>query len=180
LLIRFWPVNEMTELVSGMPVPQFGDESSWVLAVPVFRFYLCKTYSLTTWDVVAYPQGYAYPRFKDNWYIDYVRNAQTMFDPRKCGSGLETQNRDVVVRCAEHATPSICKNWYLPRRQAAVARLIQFTCGLRPRSLYIYIYIFVYTLGPNGKAFILSQTCHQILSSEFKQTFALLRGARGS
>jgi hypothetical protein len=26
----FWPVNEMTELVSGMPAPQFGDESSWV------------------------------------------------------------------------------------------------------------------------------------------------------
>jgi hypothetical protein len=24
----FWPVNEMTELVSGMPAPQFGDESS--------------------------------------------------------------------------------------------------------------------------------------------------------
>jgi hypothetical protein len=26
----FWPVNEMTELVSGMPAPQFGDESSSV------------------------------------------------------------------------------------------------------------------------------------------------------
>jgi hypothetical protein len=26
----FWPVNEMIELVSGMPAPQFGDESSWV------------------------------------------------------------------------------------------------------------------------------------------------------
>jgi hypothetical protein len=26
----FWAVNEMIELVSGMPVPQFGDESSWV------------------------------------------------------------------------------------------------------------------------------------------------------
>jgi hypothetical protein len=26
----FWPVNEMTELVSGMPAPQFGDESSRV------------------------------------------------------------------------------------------------------------------------------------------------------
>jgi hypothetical protein len=28
LLMWFWPVNEMTELVSGMPAPQFGDESS--------------------------------------------------------------------------------------------------------------------------------------------------------
>jgi hypothetical protein len=26
----FWPVNEMTELVFGMPAPQFGDESLWV------------------------------------------------------------------------------------------------------------------------------------------------------
>jgi hypothetical protein len=27
-LMWFWPVNEMTELVSGMPAPQCGDESS--------------------------------------------------------------------------------------------------------------------------------------------------------
>jgi hypothetical protein len=27
----FWPVNEMTEIVSGMPAPQFGGESSWIL-----------------------------------------------------------------------------------------------------------------------------------------------------
>jgi hypothetical protein len=43
----FWPVNEMTELVSGMPEPQFGrtnlrecEDQTWfkVQAVPVFRF----------------------------------------------------------------------------------------------------------------------------------------------
>jgi hypothetical protein len=28
LLMLFWPVNEMIQLVSGMPTPQFGDESS--------------------------------------------------------------------------------------------------------------------------------------------------------
>jgi hypothetical protein len=28
--VCFWRVNEVTELVSGMPAPQFGDESSWV------------------------------------------------------------------------------------------------------------------------------------------------------
>jgi hypothetical protein len=28
LLMWFWPVNEMTEPVSGMPAPQLGDESS--------------------------------------------------------------------------------------------------------------------------------------------------------
>jgi hypothetical protein len=26
----FWHVNEIIEPVSGMPAPQFGDESSWV------------------------------------------------------------------------------------------------------------------------------------------------------
>jgi hypothetical protein len=29
----FWPVNEMAELVSGMPAPQFGDESSFLCFV---------------------------------------------------------------------------------------------------------------------------------------------------
>jgi hypothetical protein len=28
LLMWFWPVNEVIELVSGMPAPQFWDESS--------------------------------------------------------------------------------------------------------------------------------------------------------
>jgi hypothetical protein len=30
LLMWFWPGNEMIELVSGMPAPQFADESSLV------------------------------------------------------------------------------------------------------------------------------------------------------
>jgi hypothetical protein len=30
LLVWFWPVNEVIELVSGMPAPPFGDESSLV------------------------------------------------------------------------------------------------------------------------------------------------------
>jgi hypothetical protein len=51
ILMWFWPVNEMIELVSGTPVAQFGAESSWVRAwelvqsstAPVFRFYWCVT-----------------------------------------------------------------------------------------------------------------------------------------
>jgi hypothetical protein len=31
----FWPVNVMTELVSGMPAPQFGDESSLSVKIRV-------------------------------------------------------------------------------------------------------------------------------------------------
>jgi hypothetical protein len=50
----FWPVNGMIELVSGMPAPQYGDESSCedqsrfkVQAVPMFRFDWRKILSLT-------------------------------------------------------------------------------------------------------------------------------------
>jgi hypothetical protein len=40
----FWPVNKMTELVSGMPGPQFGDESSLsarIRAGSRFKRFLC-------------------------------------------------------------------------------------------------------------------------------------------
>jgi hypothetical protein len=30
LLMWFWPVDEMIELISGMPTPQSEDESSWM------------------------------------------------------------------------------------------------------------------------------------------------------
>jgi hypothetical protein len=56
------PVNEMTELVSGMPAPQFGEESSF-RAGSMFKQFLCfnvidvrrKTSSRT-------PREYKYPR----------------------------------------------------------------------------------------------------------------------
>jgi hypothetical protein len=44
LLIWFWPVNEMIELVCGMPAPQFGDESfvrSKIRAGSSFKQFLC-------------------------------------------------------------------------------------------------------------------------------------------
>jgi hypothetical protein len=60
LLMWFWPVNEMTELVSGIPAPQFRDESSWmrdqswfkVQAIPVFRFDWRKILSRTRGVVI--------------------------------------------------------------------------------------------------------------------------------
>jgi hypothetical protein len=30
LLLWLWPVNEMIELVSGLPAPEFEDESFWL------------------------------------------------------------------------------------------------------------------------------------------------------
>jgi hypothetical protein len=49
----FWPVNKTIELLSVMPAPQFGDESSWVRGsdpnegskYSVFRFHWCKMFS---------------------------------------------------------------------------------------------------------------------------------------
>jgi hypothetical protein len=49
----FWPVNEMTELVSGMPAPQFGDESSFVRGSDLVQ-------GSSGSCVFAYPRGYAY------------------------------------------------------------------------------------------------------------------------
>jgi hypothetical protein len=61
--MEFWPVNEMTELVSGMPAPQFGAESSWVRGSELVQGSSgsCVSFSLM-WDVFVYPQGYAYHR----------------------------------------------------------------------------------------------------------------------
>jgi hypothetical protein len=43
LLMWFWHVHEMAELVSGIPAPHFGDESSWMResAGSRFRRFLC-------------------------------------------------------------------------------------------------------------------------------------------
>jgi hypothetical protein len=65
LLMLFWPVNEMTELVSGMPEPQFGDEYSWVRGSELVHGSngSCVSFWLR-YGVFAYLHRYAYPRFK--------------------------------------------------------------------------------------------------------------------
>jgi hypothetical protein len=65
----FWPVNEMIELVSGMPAPQFRDESPWALdqswfnvqTIIVLRFFSCKMFSFT-------PPGVSLSQIKYNCY----------------------------------------------------------------------------------------------------------------
>jgi hypothetical protein len=42
----------------------------------------------------------------------------------------------VEIRRADHATPSTCNSWHWLRRPAAVARCVQFACGLKPRSFF--------------------------------------------
>jgi hypothetical protein len=43
----------------------------------------------------------------------------------------------VGIRHADHVAPSIRKSWHQLRRQAEVARSVQFARGLRPRSLVL-------------------------------------------
>jgi hypothetical protein len=50
-------------------------------------------------------------------------------------SVYKSENAVVGIRHAEQAAPSIRKSWLQLRRQAAVARSVQFALKLRPRSL---------------------------------------------
>jgi hypothetical protein len=62
LLTWFWPVNEMTELVSGMPAPQFWDESSlsaMMRAGSSFKCFLC--------FVLIYVSCFRVPQLEDHW-----------------------------------------------------------------------------------------------------------------
>jgi hypothetical protein len=79
----FCPVNEMTELVSGKPAPQLGDESSWVRGSELVQGSSgsCVSFWLI-WGVFAYPlrcfcvpAGYPYPRLKNTriWALEIVR-----------------------------------------------------------------------------------------------------------
>jgi hypothetical protein len=63
----FWPVNEMIELVSGMPASQFRDESSWVRGSELVQVSsgsvrcLCVPHNMSS----LVPQWYAYTRLKN-------------------------------------------------------------------------------------------------------------------
>jgi hypothetical protein len=68
----FWPVNEMIELVSGMPAPQFGEESSWVWGSEMAQGSSgsCVSFWLVQ-DDFAYPPGYTYQRLKTTELFDH-------------------------------------------------------------------------------------------------------------
>jgi hypothetical protein len=66
----FWPVNEMTELVSGMPAAQFGDESSWVRGSELVQG--SRGSCVSFWymqGVFPYPlKCLSIPQVKDHWF----------------------------------------------------------------------------------------------------------------
>jgi hypothetical protein len=49
------------------------------------------------------------------------------------------ENTTVGIRHVHHVTPSIRKIWLLLRRQAAVARSVEFARGLRQRIFFCYV-----------------------------------------
>jgi hypothetical protein len=53
----------------------------------------------------------------------------------------KAENMAVGIRCADYATPSIRKHWHYLRRQATVARSVEFARGLRLQSLFVCFYI---------------------------------------
>jgi hypothetical protein len=63
--MRFWRVNEMIQLVSGKPAPQFGDESSLSVRIRAgsrFKRFLC--FVLIDVKCLRVTWGYTYPRLK--------------------------------------------------------------------------------------------------------------------
>jgi hypothetical protein len=66
------PVNETTELVSGMAAPQFEDESSWVRGSELVQGSSGSFVSfLLIVDVFTNLEGYAHPRLKAA-YLDWL------------------------------------------------------------------------------------------------------------
>jgi hypothetical protein len=59
------------------------------------------------------------------------------------GSGLENRDYGRWKRCVDHSTSSISKRCHYFGRQAAVARSVQYACGLMPRSLFVCLYVMV-------------------------------------
>lgn len=62
----FWPANEMTELISGIPEAYFWSNlSNW--AGSGFKMFL-----YTLWDVLLYAWKYAYPGWRQQDWISML------------------------------------------------------------------------------------------------------------
>jgi hypothetical protein len=68
LLMWFWLVNEMIELVSGMPAPHFGDESTWVRGSELVQGLKRLLYSLRC---LCVPSGVRLPQVEYHWFRLY-------------------------------------------------------------------------------------------------------------
>jgi hypothetical protein len=74
-------------------------------------------------------------------WISLSWRAET-FSPEPCswavGQWSKTENTAVGIRHTDHTIPPIRKSWHYLRRQAKVARSVEFARGIKPRSYYYY------------------------------------------
>jgi hypothetical protein len=71
--------------------------------------------------------------------LSLVSTTEELLDRKVAASVYKTENTAVGIRHADHVAPSIRKSWQPLRRQAAVARSVQFARGLRPWSLVFLV-----------------------------------------
>jgi hypothetical protein len=95
----FWPVNEIIELISSIPAPEFRtnlrecEDHSWfkVQAVPVFRLLSVKCFRVPPKMSSHTPRGYEHPRLKTTVLDNRLRHSGKVvsftllppFTPRK-------------------------------------------------------------------------------------------------
>jgi hypothetical protein len=71
--------------------------------------------------------------------LSLVSTNEELLDRKVAAPVHKIKNTDVGIRHADHVAPSIRKNWQSLRRQAAVARSIEFARGLGPWSLFSFV-----------------------------------------
>jgi hypothetical protein len=64
--------------------------------------------------------------------LSLMSTTEELLDRKVAAPVWKAENTAVGIRHADHVAPSIRKSWQSFRRQAAVARLVQFARGLRP------------------------------------------------
>jgi hypothetical protein len=70
--------------------------------------------------------------------LSLVSTTEELLDIKVTAPVWKTENTAIGIRHADHVSPSIRKSWQSLRRQAAVARSVQFACGLRPWSFLVF------------------------------------------
>jgi hypothetical protein len=104
-----------------------------------FRNVVFPTYlEYRTTDKVQNPSNF-------EWYTPLSDRLETAYKPinflRNFYEYQYFHNTAVGICHADHMAPSIRKSWQSLRRQAAVARSVQFARGLRPWRFFINIFI---------------------------------------
>jgi hypothetical protein len=68
--------------------------------------------------------------------LSLVSTTEELLDRKVAAPVYKTENTAEGIRHADHVAPSMRESLHQLRQQAAVAWLVQFTRGLRPRSYF--------------------------------------------